>query len=255
MGVDAKAAVVALPLGLATDVLSAFTEVVNNFEQHRWEPSELNGGKLCEAVFTAVEGYLSGSYADRSSKPRNMVQACQSLEQKYPQAVRSARIQIPRMLVALYAIRNNRGVGHAGGDVDPNQMDATVVLYMSKWLVAELVRLLHTCSTQEAADVVEELVERQIALIWQRGDKKRVLQPGLSRKEQLLLLLAGVTDATESEVIRWMEDSNKHNLRNQTLRPLHKARWIEFDEGDSTVRLLPPGIEEAEKLIKSLQRK
>jgi hypothetical protein len=254
MAVDAKIALSALPAGLAGDVLSAFTEVVTNFEQHRWEPSELNGGKLCEAVFSAVEGYLSGSYPDRSSKPRNMVQACQALEQKYTQAVRSARIQIPRMLIALYEIRNNRGVGHAGGDVDPNQMDATVVLYMSKWLVAELVRLLHTCSTQEAADVVEELVERQVALVWQRGDKKRVLHAGLSRKEQLLLLLAGVTEAKESELIRWMEHSNKHNLRNQTLRPLHKARWIEFDEGDGTLRLLPPGIEEAEKLIKSLQR-
>ncbi|MBB3083292.1 hypothetical protein [Geodermatophilus sabuli] len=48
------------------------------------------------------------------------------------------------MMIGLYDIRNNRGVGHAGADVDPNHMDATVVLYQSKWLVAELVRLLHT---------------------------------------------------------------------------------------------------------------
>lgn len=253
MALDAKTALSALPGGLASDVSSAFTDVVINFEQHRWEPSELNGGKLCEAVFSAVSGYLSGTYPQRSSKPSNMVQACQALERNYAQAVRSARIQIPRMLVALYEIRNNRGVGHAGGDVNPNQMDATVVLYMSKWLVAELVRLLHTCTTQEASDVVEELVERQIALVWQRGDKKRVLHTGMTRKEELLLLLAGVTEATESEVISWMEHGNKHNLRNQTLRPLHKARWIEYDEKDGTLRLLPPGITEAEKLIRSLQ--
>ena len=43
------------------------------------------------------------------------------------------------MIVALYEIRNDRGVGHTGGDVDPNHMDASMVLAGAKWLVAELV--------------------------------------------------------------------------------------------------------------------
>ena len=70
-------------------------------------------------------------------------------------ADRSPRIQIPRMIAALYEIRNHRGVGHAGGDVNPNQMDATAVLYISKWLMAELVRILHGLTTDEASEIVE----------------------------------------------------------------------------------------------------
>lgn len=58
-------------------------------------------------------------------------------------------------------IRNNRGVGHAGGDVDPNDRDATAVPYMSKWLVAELVRVLHTLTSAEATEIVEVLIERR----------------------------------------------------------------------------------------------
>ena len=33
----------------------------------------------------------------------------------------SVRIQISRMIVALYEVRNNRNVGHVGSEVDPNQ--------------------------------------------------------------------------------------------------------------------------------------
>ena len=44
-------------------------------------------------------------------------------------------------------------------------MDATAVLYMSKWLMAELVRILHGLTTDEATDIVEALVEREIALV------------------------------------------------------------------------------------------
>lgn len=91
-----------------------------------------------------------------------MVSACRNLEKE--QGPRSARIQIPRMVIALYEIRNNRGVGHAGGDVDPNHMDATAVVYMSKWVVAELVRLLHGLTTDEATELVDALVEREVAL-------------------------------------------------------------------------------------------
>lgn len=250
MAITPEQAFSVLPDSLAADLLNAYAEIVSNFEQHRWEPSELNGGKLCEAVYTIVEGYLSGNYIARSAKPRNMLQACKDLEKVHAKADRSPRIQIPRMLIALYEIRNNRGVGHAGGDVNPNQMDATAVLYMSKWLMAELVRILHSVSTNEAADLVEDLIERQIALVWQRGEKKRVLDTRLTQKQQVLILLAGTTYATETELVGWMEHKNKSKLRSNVLRPLHKARWIEFDESDSTLRLLPPGIVQAEQLIR-----
>jgi hypothetical protein len=252
MAVDPKAAFAALPLGLAGDVLDAYAEVVTNYAEHRWEPSELNGGKLCEAVYTVVDGYMLGSYEQRASKPRNMPAACLALESKYGQAHRSPRIQIPRMIVALYEIRNNRGVGHAGGDVSPNQMDATAVLYMSKWLVAELVRLLHGLTTEQAADVVEVLVEREVSLVWRWGQKRRVLHTGLTYRQQTLLLLAGVVDATEAEIVTWLEHKRAADLRKNVLRPMHKDRLVDFDEAADALRLLPPGVAAAESLIHSL---
>lgn len=248
MSPDPADALSDLPPSLRKDLLDAFNEIVTNYQQRRWEPSELNGGKLCEAVYTVIKGLADGSYPDRSNKPRNMVDACKAMENAAAQP-RSVRIQIPRMLVALYEVRNNRGVGHAGGDVDPNEMDATVVLYMSKWLMAELVRVLHTVTTEQATDIVEALVERQVALVWRHEDKKRVLKTGLTLKQNTLLLMLSETgDVPEADLIGWLEHKNPANLRRDVLRPGHKARLWEYDEKARTLRLLPPGIEAAETL-------
>ena len=254
MGLDPEAAFTALPETLVEDLLSSFRTVVTNYGERRWEPAELNGGKLCEAAYTIVLGYLSNSYPARASKPKNMFQACLNIEKQFTTGSRSPRIQIPRMIIGLYEIRNNRGVGHAGGDVNPNEMDATAVLYMSKWLMAELVRIIHTVSLKEATDIVEQLVERQIALIWTYGDKRRVLKAGLSWKQNVLLLLVGVAEASDSDLVAWLEHNNPSNLRRDVLRPMHKARLLEYDEDLHSVRLLPPGIEQAEELIRKLSR-
>jgi hypothetical protein len=247
--IDPRQAFSALPATLAKDLLDAYEEIVTNFAESRWEPSELNGGKLCEAVYTIVDGYMSGTYKSRATKPRNMPAACLAFEQAYPNASRSPRIQIPRVIIALYEIRNNRGVGHAGGDVNPNQMDATAVLYMSKWLMAELVRLLHNLTTDEATEIVEALVEREVALVYKWGNKRRVIKLGLTWRQKILLLLAGVTEADETDLVHWLEHKRVSNLRKDSLRPMHAELLIDFDETTHKVRLLPPGVTEAEALI------
>lgn len=247
--IDPKLAFAALPATLAKDLIDAYEDIVKNFVEGRWEPSELNGGKLCEAVYTIVDGYMSGAYSARAHKPQNMPVACKAFEQTYPSADRSPRIQIPRMIVALYEIRNNRGVGHAGGDVNPNQMDATAVLYMSKWLMAELVRILHGLTTDEATEIVEALVERNVALVYKWGDKRRVMKRGLTLRAKVLVLLAGATEADESDLVKWLEHKRVSDLRKDVLRPMHDDLLVDFDEVTHKVRLLPPGVTEAESLI------
>lgn len=250
MVLDPKDAFDVLPPTLVADLLDAFQQVVKNYAEHRWEPSELNGGKLCEAAYTILTGYFVGAYQQRAHKPKDMVSACRNLEKE--QGPRSARIQIPRMVVALYEIRNNRGVGHAGGDVDPNHMDATVVVYMSKWVVAELVRLLHGLTTHEATELVDALVEREVALVWRKGDKRRVLATGLSLRKGTLLLLSGVSRARESALASWLEQRRPADYRNKVLKPMHKERLVEYDQVAGTVALLPPGVVAAEGLIHEL---
>lgn len=250
MALDPQDAFSALPSTLAADLLDAFRQVIKNYAELRWEPSELNGGKLCEAAYTILTGYFAGVYEQRAHKPRDMVTACRNLEKE--QGPRSARIQIPRMIVALYEIRNNRGVGHAGGDVDPNRMDATAVVYIGKWIVAELVRLLHGLATDEATELVDGLVEREVALVWRKGEKRRVLAVGLSLRKGTLLLLSGTAEARELDLASWLEQKRPADYRNKVLKPMHKERLIEYDQAAGKVALLPPGVAAAEDLIHKL---
>ena len=258
MGLAPEDAFNGLPTTLRDDLLSAFNEIVKNYREHRWEPSELNGGKLCEAAYTIVKGWLEGgNYPARAEKPKPFPQICWDIEKKYQQVPnsRSARVLIPRMMIGLHDIRNNRGVGHAGADIDPNHMDSTVVLYTSKWIMAELVRLLHTLSTEEATAIVDGLIEREVAWVWTHGDKKRVLRTGMTWKQQtLVILLTEAGEVAEADLFRWLEHSALPSFRKDVLKQLHKARLIEYDTAARTIRLLPPGVTAAEALVAETPR-
>jgi hypothetical protein len=171
-----------------------------------------------------------------------MVDACKALESE-AQLSRSLRIQIPRMLVALYEVRNNRGVGHVGGEVDPNKMDATTVVAMSKWLVAELVRVFHAMDASSAADAVDALIERDLPIIWEVNGKKRVLAPKLSLADKTLLLLYSEPGEVAEGTLRgWVEASNPTAYRRDILQKAHRARLIEYDAENRTARISPSGM-------------
>lgn len=232
-----------LPISLREELLAAFNEIISNYRERRWEPSELNGGKLCEITYTIIKGYIDSFYPITSSKPSNMLDACRALEQAPATTPRSIKIQIPRMLTALYEIRNNRGVGHAGGDINPNEMDATCVLYMSKWIVAELVRVYHNVDTKTAERVVESIIERTSPIVWKVGDKLRVLDTTTKMKEKTLILLhQNTTPVQEQTLVDWVEHSNASVYRRDVLRPLHQDKLIEYDAEAHMVYLSPKGI-------------
>jgi hypothetical protein len=152
--------------------------------------------------------------------------------------------------MALYEIRNNRGVGHAGSDVDPNHMDATFVLAGAKWVVAELVRIFHNVSTTEATAVVDALVERVVPSVWSLGTTRRVLVPGLSMKDQTLLFLYGPAGwVAESDLISWVEHSNIYVYRRDILVKMHKERLIEYDDAVRRAHITPLGIKFVEERL------
>lgn len=239
-----------LPGTLRTELLTAYGEILRNYRERRWEPSELNGGKLCEVVYSILKGHTDGKFPKKSTKPRNMVDACRGLESAPSTFPRSIRIQIPRMILALYEIRNSRGVGHIGGDVDPNHMDATCVVEMSKWLLSELVRVFHDVSTEEASAAVDALVERTIPTIWQVGETLRVLNPKMSMRDKTLLLLYHRRGPIAEEDLRqWVEHSNPSVYRRDVLRKAHRAKLIEYDDRSKTAEISPLGIALTEETL------
>jgi hypothetical protein len=228
-----------------------FREIERNFREGRWEPAELNGGKLCEVAYCILRGHVDKCFPAKSHKPANFYDACRKMEGEPAFWGRSIRIQLPRMLIVLYEIRNNRNVGHVGGDVDPNHMDAICVLHLAKWVVAELVRIFHGVSLAQATAIVEALSEREVSLIWNTGNVRRVLDNSLSMLEKTLVLLFGSTQAlSDTELINSLEHSNPSVYRRDVLRRAHADRLIEYDEnGTKTVKISPLGIKRVETKI------
>lgn len=186
-----------------------------------------------------------------------MLFACQALEQTASSGTRvgdhSLRVLIPRVLPVLYDIRNNRGVGHVGGDVDPNFMDATMVHGMASWTLAELIRIFHGVSTKDAQETVDALVERRIGLVWAFEDIRRVLDPKMRKDGQTLVLLYSKPSwVPVADLFRWVEYSTEGNFRNQVLERLHKKRLIEYDKNQSRARISPLGSGHVEaKLLRT----
>jgi len=154
------------------------------------------------------------------------------------------------MLIALYEIRNNRGVGHTGGDVDPNHMDATAVVYISKWIIAELIRLFHNVDPQTASDAVDSLVEKILPVVWIVDGKYRALDTTLSMKDKTLLFLyQHSAPVKETELADWVEHSNLSVFRRDILRKAHKDKYIEYNSKTGTAQISPTGIEHVETNI------
>src|SRR3972149_2191947 len=183
--VTADTALTAIPEGLRKPLLEEFAQIVNNFMERRWGESELSGGRFCEIVYTILAGNAAKAYAASPTKPGNFLAACRTLENNAGEP-RSFKILIPRLLAGLYEIRNNRNVGHVGSDVDPDFMDSSAVLAVTSWVMAELVRVFHGVSTEEAQTLVDVLAERRIPLVWKSGEIRRVLNPDLPLKDQIL---------------------------------------------------------------------
>jgi len=237
-----------LPSGLRTPLVIEYKKLTQNYMEHRWEPAELSAGKICEIVYSIIKGHIDGNYPASPSKPRNMVNACKQLENE-TSLPRSFQILIPRMLPALYEIRNNRGVGHVGSDVDANTVDATLMFTMVNWILAELVRVFHTGTLEEAQIAVDTLAQRSTPLVWDSKGLKKVLSPNMNLKDQILLLSSSTDkDVSIEELMGWTESTNKTYYK-KTLKILHKEKLIHFDENTGIVTLLPAGSNKVASIV------
>jgi hypothetical protein len=204
-------------------------------------------------VYWICHGFITGTYVASPTKPGNMKADAAALERNSDTGKsgdHSLRILIPRMLPALYDIRNNRGVGHVGGDVDPNFMDASAVYGMASWILAELVRVFHNVKTDEAQEAVDGLVERKTPLIWSAGTAKRVLDAKMTAVDQTLLLLHQATGwMSEADLLQSTEYRNPSLYRCNVLARLHKARKIEHDKAGKRAHISPSGSDYVEKTL------
>jgi hypothetical protein len=148
-------------------------------------------------------------------------------------------------------MRNKRGIGHLGGDVDANKIDASVMSRVADWIVCELIRIHHGLSIEEAQALVDGVAIRELPQVWEVAGKKRVLREGLTAREQSLLLLYASKDADVlvEDLIAWVEYSNPGVFKTKVLYPLHRDRMVEWDRDSDTITISPKGAKHVEEKL------
>lgn len=240
-----------LPEHLKNALLDEYRSISQSYFERKWLESELYGGRFCEIVFCILSGHASKAYPSEISKPKDFVGACRGLENNSKEP-RSFQILIPRMLPALYEVRNNRNVGHVGGDVNSNAMDANYVFSSVSWIVAELIRHFHGITTEDAQGIVDRITERKIEIVWAKDRIKRILNPKIPKKHQVLILLQSEASMEVDVTVlqQWIEYKNRSDYL-KMIRALHKAKLVEFTK-DQRVILLPTGSKLASELLSKI---
>jgi hypothetical protein len=190
-----------------------------------------------------LQNELTSSYTPLGTKLGQFDRECSKLEGLPKTAgVESLRVIIPRALIFLYTLRNKRGIGHEGGDIDANEIDAATAVRVADWCISELIRVVHAISLEEAQALLDAIAEREVPQVWSVTNAKRVLDPSLSYRDQTLLLLyAEQAPIPVEDLFDWVEHPRMSNYRTHVLWPLHRARLIEYDRDTETAILSPTG--------------
>jgi hypothetical protein len=236
-----------LPNELVDALLTAYEEIERNFIHGKWKASELDAGHFVEAARRVVEHRLFGAYTPIGKDlPKFNDQALQRYETA--SGDESYRMLIPRVLRAIFGIRNKRGVGHLGA-ISPNEMDATLILYSVKWVLAEILRIESGLAPSDTQKAIDRIVERQTALIWKEGAIVRVLDRSLKTRDEVLLLLYDRSPQNEEELRTTCEYKNVSDFR-KILRRLHTDKLV-FYGPDRVCLIMPPGVKTAERIVRS----
>ena len=214
---------------MVDQLLRAHSELKNNYYLGKHKPSELEGGHFAEVIIRILQFVTTRTYTPLGqSLPRFDTRELEKYAQ-LPSATYhdSIRIHIPRAVCAVYGIRSRRGVGHVGGDVNPNISDATFIVATCDWIMAEILRLYYTSTLEEAQHLVDTIVTRKVPLVQDFSGFLKVLDSTLFVPRQVLVVLyqRGAVGASREELGQWVKTSSS-NLSTALTRLQHGQKYI-----------------------------
>ena len=245
-GLEAK-----LPKQLVDELLAAYQLVKDHFYLGQLRPNEVEGGRFAEAVFRLLEFAAGASFTPLSKKldTENIILRLQSLPNG--KVSDSIRLHIPRALRVIYDVRNNRDAAHLADGIDSNLQDATLVVAICDWVLAELVRLYHSVPADAAQALVEGLVERKVLVVQDFGGFLKTLNPKWGPAQRILVTLyvRGKEGADLEELAAWLKPTQRANL-NRTIRFLaHDKDLLHFDGSRCFITNRGLKMVEANKLL------
>ncbi|MFF4058832.1 hypothetical protein ACFYZ8_23105 [Streptomyces sp. NPDC001668] len=231
---------------LVDELVAAYEEAKRNYYLGGHRLSAVEGGRFCEAAFRMLEDVAKGRHTPLGGNLKTEELARYLASPATNTLSRSVRHFIPRALRIVYDIRNNRDAAHLADDIDPNLQDATLVVHVLDWVMAEFVRMSKGTSSENARAMVEGLVTRKIPVVQEFGTFPKLLLPGARAGDHVLMVLyhKGPQGVPYAHLLQWVPAAMRKHLR-RTLRTL-EDKALAHQEGE-TVHITYAG----ERLIES----
>lgn len=217
---------------LVKELLDAHAEAKRNFYLGGLRLSAVEGGRFCEAAFRLLEFVTKSKAFTALGKQLDTDKLIRELSNLSPaQFNDSIRLHIPRSLRLVYDIRNKRDAAHLADGIDPNLQDATLVVTVIDWVLAEFIRLYHNVPANTASKMVDGIVKRVAPVVQDFNGFLKVLNPklGVSDHSAVLLYQRGEDGATYDELERWARPPMRANLKRALDTLVDKKDYAHFD--------------------------
>jgi hypothetical protein len=225
---------------------SHFNRMVQDYYRREWDDANAKAGKFVEAVLKALwreagetvpagKAFSAGAIMDRIPTKTALPE--------------SLRLTVPRACRFVYEVASNRGARHDADEVEANEMDASAVLALSSWILAELIRYAQKgMDLDEAKAVVDSVVKRKYPFM-EEIDGRVYVDIATSAREAALLILYGVYP-TRMSGEELTEQVRRHGYKraNAKMGVARIMKAVDEDE-NGNLKLRNVGIREAEDLI------
>ena len=237
------------PDELANKLMDAYDNAIREYKKRNWKYFGNEMGRFVEVAIRIIELKTEGKYTNLKDKLAILNEnRLKQFEQSQITKNISFRILIPRQLFTMYTIRNKRGMIHIN-EIDPNYMDATVLLNISKWILAELVRNSKNIYYDNAFKIIEEIIVKENSVIWIEEDIFKILDTNITLEEKILCILYYKNKISESELFGFTEYSNITVFRKK-LKKMHMEQKINYTKDKITIS--PIGVNMAEDKLNKI---
>jgi hypothetical protein len=171
----------------ARAVIESYLEMQQRFLAGDWQPAELDGGRLCEAVSRAILQLDTGkvTHSELPGKIREVL-----LDQKVLHALTyKDRLHLSKAMDVVYKFRSDRGPVHISPTHSADYMDSMFVLHAGKWILAEFLRLAWRQDRQVVGETISQLVQLEHSLVHELDGRPMVLAKAISIPDEILILL------------------------------------------------------------------
>jgi hypothetical protein len=228
-----------------------YQKVVEEFQLAKWENSIAKGGKFVEAVLKALWSYVGEAVpTGKAFKAGSIIDG---LANKPGTVVDTLRLTMPRACRLVYDVASNRGGRHDAGEVDPNQMDASLVVATCSWILAEMLRFSQkgAIDLNAVAEMVASLNQRKFPFMEEIDGRLYFSLKGLSARDVVLLTLWRIHPGRMSKKALVSAAKRHGNSEANAGVAMSRLTKIVDDDGKGNLRLLVRGLQEAEALLSS----